>query len=149
MAKITETKVFDHDVRTVYNQWTQFEDFPRFMEGVEQVQQLDDKRLHWKADFGGSTHEWDAEIIDQVPDQRIAWRSTDGKFNTGTVTFKPAETGKTEVTVEMGWEPEGLKEKVGSAMGFDDKRVKSDLERLETLLDERGGQETGAWRGQV
>jgi len=148
MPTITESKVIDHDVHTVYNQWTQFEDFPRFMEGVERVQQLDDRRLHWVADFGGSTHEWDAEITEQVPDQRIAWRSTDGKTNIGEVRFRPAETGKTEVTVEMGWEPEGLKEKIGGALGMDDRQIKSDLDRFESLLDERGGRETGAWRGE-
>jgi uncharacterized membrane protein len=149
MTTITETKVLDHDVHTVYNQWTQFEDFPRFMEGVERVEQLDDRRLHWVADFGGSRHEWDAEITEQVPDQRVAWRSIDGKTNTGEVTFRPADSGsKTEVTVALEWEPEGLKEKVGSALGFDDRRVKQDLERLESLLDERGGRETGAWRGE-
>ncbi|MBK5116076.1 MAG: SRPBCC family protein [Thermoleophilia bacterium] len=147
MPTATESKVFDHDVHTVYNQWTQFEDFPRFMDGVERVEQLDDKRLHWVAEFGGSKHEWDAEITDQVPDQRIAWRSIDGKTNTGQVTFRPAESGKTEVTVEMGWEPEGLKEKIGGALGFDNRQIKGDLERLESVLDERGGQETGAWRG--
>lgn len=89
----------------------------------------------------------DAEITDQVPDQRIAWRSIDGKTNTGQVIFRPAESGKTEVTVEMGWEPEGLKEKIGGALGFDNRQIKGDLERLESVLDERGGQETGAWRG--
>jgi uncharacterized membrane protein len=149
MPTVTETKVLDHDVHTVYNQWTQFEDFPRFMEGVERVDQLDDRRLHWVADFGGSTHEWDAEITEQVPDERVAWRSIDGKTNAGQVTFRPADSGgKTEVTVAMEWEPQGLKEKIGGALGFDDRRVKQDLERLESLLDERGGRETGAWRGE-
>src|SRR5919106_7103019 len=103
MPTATETKIIDHDVRTVYNQWTQFEDFPRFMEGVERVEQLDDKRLHWVADIGGKTHEWDAEITEQEPDRRIAWRSTDGKTNTGQVTFHPLDD-KTEVKVEMEWE---------------------------------------------
>jgi uncharacterized membrane protein len=148
MTTITESKIVDHDVQTVYNQWTQFEEFPRFMEGVERVEQLDDKRLHWVADFGGSTHEWDAEITEQVPDESIAWRSLDGKTNTGQVRFRPAERGKTEVTVEMGWEPEGIKEKVGGALGFDSRQIKGDLERFEEFLDERGGQESGAWRGE-
>lgn len=148
MPTVTETKVIGHDVRTVYDQWTQFEEFPRFMGGIERIDQLDDKRLHWVADFGGETHEWDAEITEQVPDQRIAWRSTDGKTNTGAVTFKAADTGSTEVTVEMEWEAEGLKEKVGGALGFDSRQVKQDLDRFEALLDERGGQQTGAWRGE-
>ena len=149
MPTVTEKKVIDHDVHTVYNQWTQFEDFPRFMEGVERVEQLDDRRLHWVADFGGSRHEWDAEITEQVPDQRVAWRSIDGKTNRGQVSFRPADSGgKTEVTVLMDWEPEGIKEKIGGALGFDNRRVKQDLDRLESLLDERGGSETGAWRGE-
>ena len=149
MTTVTETKVIDHDVRTVYNQWTQFEEFPRFMEGVERVEQLDDRRLHWVADFGGSRHEWDAEITEQVPDQRVAWRSIDGKTNRGQFSFRPADSGgKTEVTVLMDWEPEGIKEKIGGALGFDNRRVKQDLDRLESLLDERGGSETGAWRGE-
>ena len=146
MPTVTETKIVHHDVRTVYNQWTQFEEFPRFMKGVERVQQLDDKHLHWVAEFGGSTHEWDAEITDQIPDERIGWRSTDGTINSGSVTFRPADDGTTEVTVQMGWEPAGTKEKVGGALGFDDRQVKGDLDRFEEFLDERGGHETGAWR---
>ena len=148
MPTVTETKVIDHDVHTVYNLWTQFVVFPRFMEGVLRVDQLDDRRLHWVAEFGGSRHEWDAEITEQVPDQRVAWRSIDGKTNRGEVTFRPADGSKTELTVEMDWEPEGVKEKIGGALGFDDRRVKKDLERLESLLDERGARETGAWRGE-
>ena len=135
-------------VRTAYDQWTQFEQFPRFMEGVDRVDQLDDRRLHWVASFGGNQHEWDAEITDQVPDQRIAWRSTDGKTNAGEVTFREADARKTEITLQMDWEPEGLKEKIGGALGFDDRQVAGDLERFEEFLDERGGQETGAWRGE-
>ena len=148
MATIEKSIEVEAPVRTVYNQWTQFEEFPRFMEGVERVDQLDDRRLHWVAEFGGSRHEWDAEITEQVPDQRVAWRSIDGKTNRGEVTFRPADGSKTELTVEMDWEPEGVKEKIGGALGFDDRRVKKDLERLESLLDERGARETGAWRGE-
>jgi uncharacterized membrane protein len=148
MPVINQTKTINHDLHTVYNQWTQFEEFPRFMKGVERVEQLDDRRLHWVADFGGSRHEWDAEITEQVPDQRISWRSIDGKTNTGTVAFRPAEPDKTEVTVAMSWEPEGVKEEIGGVLGFDDRRVKDDLNRFESLLDERGGRETGAWRGE-
>jgi len=148
MPTATKSKVIDHDLRTVYNQWTQFEEFPRFMEGVDRVDQLDDRRLHWVASFGGNQHEWDAEITEQVPDQRIAWRSVDGKTNAGEVTFKPADENKTEVTVQMDWEPQGMKEKVAGALGFDDRQISSDLKRFEEVLDERGGQETGAWRGE-
>ena len=149
MATIEQSIEVGQPLRTVYNQWTQFEEFPRFMEGIERVEQLDDRRLHWVADFGGSRHEWDAEITEQVPDQRVAWRSTDGKTNAGEVSFRPAESGdKTEVTVLMQWEPEGLKEKVGGVLGFDDRRVKGDLERFKDLIESRRV-ETGAWRGEV
>lgn len=149
MPTVTESRIIEHDVRTVYNQWTQFAEFPRFMEGIERIDQLDDTRLHWVANFGGETHEWDAEITEQVPDKRIAWRSIDGKTNTGAVTFKAPDADKTEVTVEMEWEAEGLKEKIGGALGFDDRQIKQDLDRFASLLDERGGQESGAWRGEV
>ena len=148
MASVTESITVECPISTVYNQWTQFEEFPRFMEGVDRVDQLDDRRLHWVASFGGNQHEWDAEITEQVPDQRVAWRSVDGKTNAGEVTFKPADANKTEVTVQMDWEPQGLKEKIGGALGFDDRQIASDLERFEEVLDERGGRETGAWRGE-
>jgi uncharacterized membrane protein len=148
MPTTTKSKKVDHDLHTVYNQWTQFEDFPRFMGGVERVDQLDDRRLHWVAEFGGERHEWDAEITDQVPDQRIAWRSSDGKFNSGAVTFSSTDDGGTEVTLEMAWEAEGLKEKIGGALGFDDRQVAQDLDRFEEFLHERAGRETGAWRGE-
>jgi uncharacterized membrane protein len=148
MPTVKKSIEVDVPVRVAYDQWTQFEEFPRFMGGVESVKQIDDKRLHWKAEAAGKVQEWDAEITEQVPDQRVAWRSIDGKTNSGQVTFQPADGGKTEVTVELGWEPEGLKEKIGGALGFDDRQVKQDLERFEHVLDERGGRETGAWRGE-
>ena len=148
MASVEQTIEVNLPVRTVYNQWTQFEEFPQFMEGVEEVRQLDETRLHWRATIAGKTEEWDAVITDQVPDQRIAWRAIDGKTNVGEVTFRAADGGKTEVTVQMDWEPEGLKEKLGGALGFDDRQLASDLERFEHVLDERGGRETGAWRGE-
>jgi uncharacterized membrane protein len=148
MPTVTASKIVHHDVHTVYDQWTQFEEFPRFMKGVERVQQLDDKHLHWVAGYGGSMHEWDAEITDQVPDERIAWRSTDGAVNSGSVTFRPTADGTTEVTVRMGWEPESAREKLGGALGFDDRTVKADLRRLERYLDEHGGHATGGWRGE-
>jgi len=102
----------------------------------------------WRSEYGGDRNEWTAEITEQVPDQRIAWRSVDGKTNAGEVTFKPADANKTEVTVQMDWEPQGLKEKIGGALGFDDRQISGDLKRFEEVLDERGGQETGAWRGE-
>ena len=135
-------------VGQVYNQWTQFEDFPRFMEGVERVDQSDDRHLHWVASFGGETHEWDAEITEQKPEERVAWRNVDGKDNAGVVTFHKVEDDVTRVMVQMDWAPEGLKEKIGSALGADDRRVKSDLERFKEFIEARGS-ETGAWRGEV
>ena len=148
MPTVTETKIIDHDVHTVYNQWTQFEEFPRFMKGVERVEQLDDRRLHWVADFGGSTHEWDAEITEQGPDQVIAWRPIDGKTNTGQVTFRPAGAGSTEVTLRLEYEPQGMVENVGDALGIVSRRVEGDLKRFKEFIESRGA-ETGAWRGEI
>ncbi len=135
-------------IRTAYNQWTQFEDFPHFMQGVDEVRQLDDRRLHWRASFGGETHEWDAEIVEQQPELRVAWRNIDGKDNAGVVTFHKIDDGTTRIMVQMDWAPEGVKEKIGSALGADKSRVKGDLERFKEFIESRG-QETGAWRGEV
>src|ERR687890_208366 len=107
MARVEETIEVNVPVSTAYNQWTQFEEFPKFMDGVESVTQLDDKRLHWVAEIAGARREWDAEIVDQEPDQRIAWRGIDGTGNAGIVTFQPAGEGKTQVTLELDVEPEG------------------------------------------
>ncbi len=135
-------------VRTAYNQWTQFEEFPRFMEGIESVRQLDDQRLVWRAQIAGKTHEWEAKISEQIPDERVAWASVDGKTNAGVVTFHRIDDATTRLMVQMDWEPEGLVEKVGEALGFDDRRLKGDLERFKEMIEERG-RETGAWRGEV
>jgi uncharacterized membrane protein len=135
-------------VSTAYNQWTQFEEFPRFMSGVEEVRQLDDTRLHWVADIGGKRQEWDAKIIDQVPDQRIAWQAVTGKKNGGVVTFHRIDENRTQVKVHLDYEPEGIVEKVGSTLGIDSGRVKFDLEKFKQLIESRGA-ETGAWRGEV
>jgi CBS domain-containing protein/uncharacterized membrane protein len=135
-------------VSTAYNQWTQFEEFPRFMGGVEEVRQLDDTRLHWVADIGGKRREWDAKIVDQVPDQRIAWQAVTGKKNGGVVTFHPIDENRTQVKVHLDYEPEGIVERIGSALGIDSGRVKFDLERFKQLIESRGT-ETGGWRGTV
>ncbi len=135
-------------VRTVYDQWTQFEDFPQFMEGIERIDQRDDTHLHWVASFGGKTHEWDAEITEQEPDQRVAWRSTDGKTNAGVVTFHRVEDSRTRVMVQMDWEPEGIVERVGGALNFDERSVEGDLKRFKELIESRG-EPTGAWREEV
>lgn len=134
-------------VRTAYDQWTQFESFPRFMEGVESVTQLDDKRLHWKAEIAGVTREWDAEIVDQTPDQQITWRATDGTENAGTVTFTPA-AGGTRVSLRMDYEPQGLVEKAGEVLHLVEHRAQGDLERFKEFIELRGT-ETGEWRGEV
>jgi uncharacterized membrane protein len=133
---------------TVYNQWTQFEEFPQFMEGVEEVRQLDDTHLHWVAEFGGSRHEWDAEITEQKPDERVAWRNTEGKDNAGVVTFHRLDDNNTRVMVQMDFVPEGVKEKLGDALGVPDRRVRGDLENFKQIIEARG-QESGAWRGEV
>ncbi len=133
---------------TAYNQWTQFEEFPQFMEGVDEVRQIDDTHLHWVASFGGSQHEWDAEITEQIPDERVAWRNTDGKENAGVVTFHKIDDQTTRVMVQMDFVPEGIKEKIGDAIGAPERRVEGDLERFKELIESRGV-ETGAWRGEV
>jgi uncharacterized membrane protein len=135
-------------VRTAYNQWTQFEAFPRFMEGVVEVRQLDDTHLHWKAAVGGQVKEWDAVITEQLPDQRIAWTNTSGARNAGVVTFHRLADNHTRVMLQLDCEPEGLVENVGDMLGVVSRRVRADLERFKAFIESRG-QETGAWRGTV
>jgi uncharacterized membrane protein len=147
MSDHEKSIVVDRPVNVVYNQWTQFEDFPNFMEGVESVTQLDDKRLHWVAEIAGAQREWDAEIVDQDPDQKISWRSIDGTPNAGTVTFLPEGAG-TRVTLDLDVEPQGVVEKIGDKLGFVSKQAEGDLERFKEFIESRG-QETGAWRGEV
>jgi len=139
MERIEKTFEINSPVRTVYNQWTQFEEFPRFMEGVKEVRQLDDTHLHWRASIAGKDKEWDAEITEQVPDQRIAWRSTSGAPNAGTVRFEPLNKGRTRVM---------LVEKVGDAVGMVSHKVEDAVEKFKELVEKRGA-ETGAWRGEV
>ncbi len=148
MSTIEQSIELEVPVQTAYNQWTQFQDFPAFMEGVEQVQQIDETQLHWVAEFGGTRHEWDAEITEQLPDERVAWRNTDGKENAGVVTFHKLDDERSRVMVQMDWVPEGIKEKLGDALGISDRRVKGDLERFKDLIESRG-RESGAWRGEV
>jgi len=135
-------------VRTAYNQWTQFEAFPRFMEGVQQVRQLDDTHLHWKATIGGKTKEWDAEITEQRPDERIAWTNTSGARNAGVVTFHGVAEGKTRIMLQLAYEPEGVVENVGDRVGVVATRVRGDLQRFKEYIESQG-HETGAWRGTV
>ena len=148
MATIEESVDVQVPVSTAYNQWTQFAEFPQFMEGVEEIRQLDDRHLHWRANFGGTTHEWDAEVTEQLPDERVAWRNVDGKDNAGVVTFHQLAPDATRIMVQMDWVPEGIKEKVGDALGAADRRVRGDLNRFKELIETRG-QESGGWRGDV
>jgi uncharacterized membrane protein len=149
MANKTEQTIeVDVPVRTAYNQWTQFEEFPRFMEGVKEVKQLDDKRLYWHAEIAGKDKRWEAEITEQVPDQRIAWRSRDGAENAGSVSFEPRGQNRTRITLRMEYDPEGPIETTGDALGFAERRMKGDLERFKQFIEARG-RETGAWRGEI
>jgi uncharacterized membrane protein len=145
---IRESIEVEVPVQTAYNQWTQFEQFPQFMDGVESVKQLDDTHLHWVAEVGGKKREWDAEIVDQLPDEKIAWRAVDGNGPNGVVEFEALGESKTMITVEMAYEPEGLTEQLGSTVGIDSRQVKGDLERFKQLVEARGV-ESGAWRGEV
>lgn len=135
-------------LEVAYNQWTQFEEFPRFMEGVEQVKQIDDTRLHWVAKIGGKQKEWDAEIVEQHPDERVAWKATDGAPNAGVVTFHRLDDATTRVMLQMDYETEGIVEGAGELLGMPERRVKGDLERFKEMI-ERRGDETGAWRGDI
>ncbi|SCG40890.1 Polyketide cyclase / dehydrase and lipid transport [Micromonospora siamensis] len=135
-------------VSTAYNQWTQFEEFPRFMGGVKEVRQLDDKRLHWTAQIGGVKREWDARILEQVPDTKVAWAATEGATNAGAVYFEPLGPGRTAVRLHLEYEPEGLVEKAGDALNIVEKQAESDLEKFRSYIESRGA-ESGGWRGSV
>ncbi|HYI67521.1 MAG TPA: SRPBCC family protein [Candidatus Limnocylindrales bacterium] len=148
MASVVESIDVTAPVSNVYNQWTQFEEFPRFMEGVKSVTQTDDTHLHWVAEVAGKEKEWDAEITEQHPDERVAWRATSGAENAGVVTFHRIDDETTRVTLQLDVDPDGLVENVGTALGFLERRVKGDLERFKEFVESRGT-ETGAWRGNV
>jgi len=148
MSHIEQSVDVNVSVHAVYNQWTQFEEFPRFMEGIEEIRQLDDKRLHWRANVGGKEKEWDAVITEQIPDQRIAWKNTTGAKNAGVVTFHHISDKTTRVMLQLEYDPEGIVENVGDAIGVVSSRVRGDLKRFKEFIEERGA-ETGAWRGKV
>ena len=148
MASTEKTIDVNVPIRTAYDQWTQFESFPLFMEGVEEVRQVSDKRLEWKAKIAGKTEKWTADIIEQSPDRMIAWRSTSGAENSGRVSFTPVNPNTTRVSVEIGYDPKGVVQKAGDAMGVMDRRVEGDLKRFKQFIEERGT-ETGAWRGEI
>jgi len=148
MSNIEQSVDVNVPVSTAYNQWTQFEEFPRFMEGVEEIRQLNDKRLHWRANVGGKEKEWDAVITEQIPDQCIAWKNTTGAKNAGVVTFHRINDKTTRVMLQLEYDPEGIIENVGDVIGVVSARVRGDLERFKKFIEERGS-ETGAWRGKV
>ena len=147
MATIEKSIDVEVPVSAAYDQWTQFEDFPRFMEGIVSVDQLDDGHVRWVAEVGGERREWDAEIVEQEPDRVIAWRSTGGLINSGRVEFLPISEG-TRVHVAMDYEPEGMKESIGALLGVDGSQVADDLERFKELVENREVP-TGSWRGEI
>jgi uncharacterized membrane protein len=148
MSQIEQSIQVAVPVRTAYDQWTQFEEFPRFMEGVEEIRQVDDTHLHWRTKVAGREKEFDAEITEQTPDQRIAWTATEGAEHAGVVTFHRVGDDETRIMVQMDVEPDGAVEKAGDALGLVTRRVKGDLERFKELIEGRGS-ESGAWRGEV
>jgi uncharacterized membrane protein len=147
MAHVSESIEVQCPVDEVYNQWTQFEEFPRFMSGIEQVTQTDDTHLRWKANIAGRTAEWYAEITEQVPDQVIAWKATDGATNSGRVQFQGSD-GQTTIHLEMDVEPQGGVERAADMMGVLQRQVREDLDRFKQLIESRG-EASGAWRGEV
>ena len=145
---VTAEVEVDAPVHTVYDQWTQFEDFPRFLHAVKRIDQIDDMLTHWVVSIGGVQREFDAAIVDQVPDDHVAWASVDERIHAGRVAFTPTGSGSTKVRLEMSWEPETLVEKAGAKLNIDQRQVEMDLQRFREFLEERGA-ETGAWRGEI
>ena len=148
MSTIVESIDAEVPVRTAYDQWTQFESFPRFMEGVKSVRQLDDTTLEWVAEIAGREERWEARITEQEPDQRVAWTATEGAKNAGVVTFHRLAEARTRITLQLEIEPEGPVESIGDALGIVQRRVKGDLERFKAFIEDRGAA-SGAWRGTV
>ena len=149
MANVEKSIDVDVPIRQVYDQWTQFETFPEFMNGVERITQLDERHTHWVTKIGGVEREFDAEITEQHPDERVAWKSTDGATqHAGVVTFHKISDTTTRVMVQLDWEPQGVVEKVGAAVGVDDRQITADVKKFKEFIESRGT-ETGAWRGDV
>lgn len=148
MSVIEKSLELNVPVRTAYNQWTQFEEFPKFMEGVTAVTQIDDKHLQWKANIAGKDQGWAAEITEQIPDKRIAWTSRGGAIHAGVVTFHRISDATSKLMLQLEYDPQGLVEKAGDAMGLVAQQVQGDLERFKTFIESRG-QETDAWRGTI
>jgi uncharacterized membrane protein len=149
MSRIEQSIDVDVPARVAYNQWTQFEDFPHFMQGVQSVTQIDDTHLRWVADIGGAEREWTAEITEQIPDKRIAWTSTDPDVvQSGVVTFHRLDDASCTVMLQMSFAPGDAVEKAGDILGFVRAQIKEDLQRFKEWIEERGV-ETGGWRGEV
>ncbi|MEU0009262.1 SRPBCC family protein [Streptomyces sp. NPDC006314] len=150
MSQVEESIEVNVPVRTAYNQWTQFEDFPQFMDGVERIEQRTDTLTHWKTKIGGVEREFDAEITEQIPDERVAWTTIGGEARqAGVVTFHYIDDNTTKVMMQLDYAPEGLAETVGDKLGFVKRQVTGDLKRFKEFIEQRGGTETGAWRGEV
>ena len=147
-TKVEKSVVVNVPVETAYHQWTQFEEFPHFMGGISEVRQLDDTTLHWVAEIGGVKREWQAEILEQKPHERVAWAATEGATNAGAVYFGPAGPGQTAVRLELEYDPEGVVEKVGDKVGIVERRVEADLEKFKSFIED-AGYATGAWDGTV
>jgi uncharacterized membrane protein len=148
MGATTFSMEVNAPLRAVYNQWTQFEEFPRFMKGIEEVRQQGDKRLFWRARIGGKIKEWEAKITSQVADVGLAWESVSGIVHSGMVTFEPLDTHHTKVMLTLDYEPEDILEKAGDALGILSLQVEGDLKRFRDFIEERG-RETGGWRGEI
>jgi uncharacterized membrane protein len=148
MATVESSIDVKAGVATAYNQWAQFESFPEFMENVHSIKQTDNRRLHWVAEIAGKTREWDAEIVEQIPDQRIAWASISGKPNRGVVTFQPLSDHRCRVHLRMEYEPRGAMERVDAVLGLVDRQAKGDLERFKRFIESRG-EATGEWSGAI
>lgn len=148
MSTITEAIDVDVPIRVAYNQWTQFESFPHFMEGVREIRQLDDTHVHWVIDIAGQVREFDATITEQHPDERVAWTSDSGPNHAGVITFHRLDDEKTRVTAQMDIDPEGFVENVADKLGVLGNRVKNDMRKFKEFIEQRG-HETGGWRGDV
>jgi uncharacterized membrane protein len=148
MERIQKSIDVDRPLHQVYNQWTQFEEFPRFMEGVKEVKQFDDTRLHWVAEIAGKEKQWTAKIIEQIPDHRIAWESESGEYTSGVVSFQALGPDRTRVTLEISYDPKGFIENAGDTIGVVSRRIENDLGHFKEFIENRG-QETGAWRGTI
>ena len=147
-SSVEESIEVDVPASTAYNQWTQFEEFPKFMKHVEEVKQLDDTHMRWCTNVGGNRKEWVSEITEQIPDQRIAWRSTEGTPNSGVVTFHKLSDTRSKIMLQLDYEPGSLDEKVADTFGGVRALARGNLKRFKQLIEERGV-ETGAWRGTV